>query len=491
MSGPLSVEFTSDYKIIKFNFTVSDLTELIPRPKGDTLSSPKLDIKPDLKKKPNAKRSNSTGKSSAEVNEIKINEFGITNESMQQFEMFTDMRRRVQDTKPDFIQAHLHLTLDGQATVKSETNVSTQQHSQISAAMPPPSQPPNPSTYGSTTFNDLPQFSSGLMTPTGGVKRRFSAITLAGGAGAIAPSSIQLIQPDNLYNTSSASANSLTYSSGGGLNSFSSLNQLTGNYTASGIVGSPAPMASPLIASAVTISATADSPTPAPATPMKGSKKARNSSVTSTTGNSTKGLAAGSTSTINQGRSRKATGKKEGSAKRKGSVAEEAESVISTTSIVPATPRSAVNADIPSTVGSTAITKARAALTISSPVSIPSPAATPLISTAIRANQDQGEIEAMDFVNIPSDFDPISESNNLTLSDASWSIDAVTQLSSNSFSQMDNAVDDNDHWKYIDEQLLDYDDQEGNSLSIPSLDGMAIPSNSSIISTMSINSATG
>ncbi|KAF9992725.1 hypothetical protein BGZ79_002735, partial [Entomortierella chlamydospora] len=463
MSGPLNVEFTSDYKIMKFSFTVSDLVELMLRPKGDVLSSPNPDIKSDPKKKPNTKRSSTISKTaSADATENTVNEFGVTNTIMQMLEA-------AQNRQP---------------TVKLEANATLQQGSQTSAVMPPPSQP---AAYGGIMLNDMPHFHSGLMTPTGGMKRRFSGV--AGGGGTIAPSSIQSASSENIFTTGTNS--SMDYRSSARLNTQSG--QPTGSYQSSRIVGSPAPLPSPSIASAVATSAIV-SMSPVLSTPAKGAKKARNPSVTSITGNTTKGSAAGSMSTTNTGRSRKNTGKKESIARRKESVAEEVEAATSTTSLtVPTTPSSTANAESPSILSSS-ITKSRAAMAIGSPVSIPSPAITPLISTAIRVNQ--GEVDALDFVDIPSNFDSISESDKSTLmsSDASWSIDAVNLISSSNFGQMEGVVDD-DHMKYINEQLFDYGDQEGNSLTgsmpISSLDGMTIPSNSSILSTMSLNSATG
>ncbi|KAF9086845.1 hypothetical protein BGX27_003089 [Mortierella sp. AM989] len=457
MSGSLNVEFTADYKILKFNFTVSDLVELIPRPKGDSLNSPSLDIKPDHKKKPGAKRSNSTTKTpSIEYLESSLTEFGVTSAALVQLNWLPVTNSLLISVTSDTIQLHPQSTQDSQPAVKVEANSALYQSPLPSAVMPPPNQPPNAAAYGGIMLNDMSHLHAGLITSAGGMKRRFPAVVAAGSGGTIAPSSTQSLPLENPSTMAGVSSNTLmTYTPVGGLNSHSNLSQPTGNYLASGIVGSPMPLLSPSIAPSV-ITTAAASMSLTPVTPAKGSKKARNSSVTSTTGNSTKGSAAGGTSTTNTGRIRKNIGKKEGSSRRKGSMAEEVEPVLSAAPpIIATTPSSTANAESPNTVSLAAAIKNRTAVTTGSPVSIPSPAVTPLMSTAVRSNQ--GEIDAPDLVSIPSDYDSISESNKGP-----------------------------DIWcTYIDdEQLLDYDGQEENSITGPM-------SNSSIVSTMSVNNATG
>lgn len=83
--GSVRVMFATDYKIDLLEITISDFTELIPRPKDDASESPVIDPKTDSKKKNASKKGSAAAikGSNYSVPESVVNEFGVTHKTMR------------------------------------------------------------------------------------------------------------------------------------------------------------------------------------------------------------------------------------------------------------------------------------------------------------------------------------------------------------------------------------------------------------------------
>lgn len=77
--------FATDYKIDLLEITISDFTELIPRPKDDISESPVIDPKTDSKKKNASKKAAAAAakNSNYSIPESVVNEFGVTHKTMR------------------------------------------------------------------------------------------------------------------------------------------------------------------------------------------------------------------------------------------------------------------------------------------------------------------------------------------------------------------------------------------------------------------------
>lgn len=248
----------------------------------------------------------------------------------------------------------------------------------------PPAQAPFV-TFGTMPQTDGSHILAGLSSP-GIMKRRFSTslVTIAGGV--VGPGTMQSppMETAQAGAISAAGTPTLDYASVGGLATH--LNNVQGPGGAHG--GFVNVSGSFTIPSGVSMAPVAPPSTVALPAPnaTKSTKRAKNASVASTPTLSNKGAAAGgtasSTATTTTGRSRKGTGRKDSSAKRKGSLAGETAAVDATTgSLTPTIPNAAETGS--PTTRPTAQFRNRPAKNVGSPVSIPSPISTPMMSVSL------------------------------------------------------------------------------------------------------------
>lgn len=248
----------------------------------------------------------------------------------------------------------------------------------------PPAQAPFV-TFGTMPQTDGSHILAGLSSP-GIMKRRFSTslVTIAGGVvgpGTMQSPPMEAAQPGTI---SAAGTPTLDYASVGGLATH--LNNVQGPGGAhGGFVNVSGSFTIPSGVSMAPVAPPSTATLPAPNAP-KSTKRAKNASVASTPTLSNKGTAAGgttsSTATTTTGRSRKGTGRKDSSAKRKGSLAAETAAVDATTGSLTPTIPSAAESGSP-TARPTAQFRNRPAKNVGSPVSIPSPISTPMMSVAL------------------------------------------------------------------------------------------------------------
>ncbi|KAF9436639.1 hypothetical protein BGZ76_003400 [Entomortierella beljakovae] len=474
MTGSLKVEFTTDYKVAKFSFIASDVVELISRPKGDILSSPTPDSKPEQRRRAGSKRNSSALKmSSTEVPESMINEFGVSEFIMTKLSMTAKMK--VMISSASGAQA-------SQGSNQTQTHPMQSlltSNTQTSVTM----LPPNLSANSSSENHYSPH--PGHSVSSGSVKRRLSAVTENGEFTNNATTQSDATE----YSTLNININSNHPAA------YTSTSHLypAGSYLNTGLVGSPVPLSSPSTMSN-TVSTTSITNGNL-GSPIKNTKKARNTSVSSATSTSVKGSAAGSTSN-NAGRSRKSTGKKEGNPKRKESISDESKPAVSPTLSVASNRETSIakseQQDASSLLGAG---KPLTTGPISSLASAPTAEDVSLMSTSLQSNNDGEEMLVSANVDFIQDSVIGLYKPNLEISNSSsWNIDTINTTVASGSNEVDEIAED-DAWKFIDEQLLGYDEQETNSItgsmSIPSLDGVTIPSNSSMLSAVSVNSTAG
>ncbi|KAF9902827.1 hypothetical protein EC991_004524 [Linnemannia zychae] len=476
-NGSVRVMFATDYKIDLLEITVSEFTELIPRPKDDPSESPIIDSKADSKKKSASKKAAVTaGKSSSyTIPESVVNEFGVTPKTMRTLGI-SDIKFKM----PEFLQtttgANRHSSPDSalafgfqglqngpSAVVKPDMSglpAVTSTTSTLSTG--PPSQTPFV-TYGTMPQTDGSHILAGLASP-GIMKRRFSTslVTIAGGVvgtGTMQSPTMEIAQPGT---KSAAGTPTLDNASVGGLATH--LNHVHGpggphggfvNTAAAFSVPSSVSMVAgaPLTAATSTVNAT------------KPAKRAKNASAASTPTLSNKGAAAGSASSIvtapvATSRNRKTTGRKDSSAKRKGSLAGETAVVEATVGSLTPTVPSAASAGSPTT-GPSIQFRNRSAKNVGSPVSIPSPVSTPMMSVALslsdihqannpNLNQTPGSMPAANPRGISNGFEVISPPFYSALAPNQTIL--MSANSANSL-EMDNAfqiprtvIDENEEW---------------------------------------------
>ncbi|KAG0274907.1 hypothetical protein BGZ96_004037, partial [Linnemannia gamsii] len=402
--GSVRVMFATDYKIDLLEITISDFTELIPRPKDDTSESPVIDPKTDSKKKNASKKAAAAAAKNANysVPESVVNEFGVTHKTMRTLGISdikskmpelmgsgTGANKRSPDTSLAFNFQGLQ---NGAVAVKPDMPGLPPVTSTTSTG--PPTQAPFV-TFGTMPQTDGSHILAGLSSP-GIMKRRFSTslVTIAGGVvgpGTMQSPSMEATQSGTI---SAVGTPTMDYASVGGLATH--LNNVQGPGGPHG--GFVNVSGSFTIPSGVSMASIAP-PTAAPPTPnvSKSIKRAKNASVASTPILSNKGTAAGgvtpttTTTTTTAGRSRKGTGRKDSSAKRKGSLASETAAVEATTgSLTPTIPSTAETGS--PTARPTAQFRNRPTKNIGSPVSIPSPVSTPMMSVALTDVQQANNI---------------------------------------------------------------------------------------------------
>ncbi|KAF9117834.1 hypothetical protein BGX30_005024 [Mortierella sp. GBA39] len=389
--GSVRVMFATDYKIDLLEITISDFTELIPRPKDDASESPVIDPKTDSKKKNASKKASAAAIkcSNYSVPESVVNEFGVTHKTMRTLGI-SDIKSKMPEllgttTGSNRRSPDSSLTFNTQGLQNGAANhdmpVLPTVTSTISTG--PPAQAPFV-TFGTMPQTDGSHILAGLSSP-GIMKRRFSTslVTIAGGVvgpGTMQSPPMETAQPGAI---SAAGTPTLDYASVGGLATH--LNNVQGPGGAHG--GFVHVSGSFTIPSGVSMAPVAPPSTAALPAPnaTKSTKRAKNASVASTPTISNKGTAAGSTTsstaTTTTGRSRKGTGRKDSSAKRKGSLAETATVDAITGSLTPTIPNAADTGS--PTTRPTAQFRNRPAKNVSSPVSIPSPISTPMMSVAL------------------------------------------------------------------------------------------------------------
>ncbi|KAF9135984.1 hypothetical protein BG015_003200 [Linnemannia schmuckeri] len=393
--GSVRVMFATDYKIDLLEITISDFTELIPRPKDDASESPVIDPKTDSKKKTASKKASAAAAkgSNYSVPESVVNEFGVTHKTMRTLGI-SDIKSKMPELlgttaganrpSPDSsLPFNIQGLQNGAGTAKPDMPGLPPVTSTISTG--PPAQAPFV-TFGTMPQTDGSHVLAGLSSP-GIMKRRFSTslVTIAGGVvgpGTMQSPPIEAAQPGNI---SAAGTPTLDYASVGGLATH--LNNVQGPGGAHG--GFISVSGSFTMPSGVSVASVAPPSTAAPPIPntTKATKRAKNASVASTPTISNKGTAAGgttssTTTTTTTGRSRKGTGRKDSSAKRKGSLASETATVEATTGSLTPTIQSAAETGSPTT-RPTAQFRNRPTKNIGSPVSIPSPVSTPMMSVAL------------------------------------------------------------------------------------------------------------
>ncbi|KAK5807751.1 LIM-domain binding protein-domain-containing protein [Linnemannia elongata] len=390
--GSVRVMFATDYKIDLLEITISDFTELIPRPKDDALESPVIDPKADSKKKNASKKGSAAAikGSNYSVPESVVNEFGVTHKTMRTLGI-SDIKSKMPDLLGTTTGANRRSPDSSLAF-----NVQGLQNGVANPDMPglpivtstistaPPAQAPFV-TFGTMPQTDGSHILAGLSSP-GIMKRRFSTslVTIAGGV--VGPGTMQSppMETAQAGAISAAGTPTLDYASVGGLATH--LNNVQGPGGAHG--GFVNVSGSFTIPSGVSMAPVAPPSTVALPAPnaTKSTKRAKNASVASTPTLSNKGAAAGgttsSTATTTTGRSRKGTGRKDSSAKRKGSLAGETAAVDATTgSLTPTIPNAAETGS--PTTRPTAQFRNRPAKNVGSPVSIPSPISTPMMSVSL------------------------------------------------------------------------------------------------------------
>ncbi|KAF9915505.1 hypothetical protein FBU30_001911 [Linnemannia zychae] len=395
--GTIRVIFGPDYKFELLEIKILDFTELIPRPKGDTSESPVIDSKTDSKKKSSSKKGSSSAvkNSGYIIPESVVNEFGISIKMMRALgisdiqskmpellQTTTDVTRR---QSQDSVAPHAYQMLqNGLTPVKPDIPGLPAVSNTISSV------PPSQASF--VPYGTMPQADSSIALPglssPGIMKRRFST-SLGTNAGAIGLGTMQSPPMEAAQSgvNSTAGTPTLDYASVGGLTTH--LNSVQGpggphagftSNTSSFTVPSTVPMAalsSPILP--------ASNPNAA-----KSAKRAKNGSVASTPILSNKGPTPGSTITTTttittpaiSGRNRKAANRKDSSAKRKGSLAGESTTTDSTAGSATPTISNATMTGSP-TNKSTAQFRNRSSKNGSSPVSIPSPISTPMMSIAL------------------------------------------------------------------------------------------------------------
>ncbi|KAG0364415.1 hypothetical protein BGX24_004624, partial [Mortierella sp. AD032] len=390
--GSVRVMFATDYKIDLLEMTISDFTELIPRPKDDLLESPTIESKADAKKKNAAKKSAAAKISSYTVPESVVNEFGVTQKTMRMLGM-SDIKMKI----PELMQTTAGpnrrnspgLQNGLSAVVKSEVSGLPLVTSNTSTG--PPAQAPYV-TLGTMPQTDGSHILAGLASP-GLMKRRYSTnlATMAGGvvgSGTMQSPAMDITQSGTI---SAAGTPTLDNASVGGLATH--LNNMQGpGGPHAGFVNTAFTIPSSVSMVAVAPPTTVASTT----TATKPTKRAKNATVASTPTLSNKGTAAGGTSSTTTvpaatGRNRKATGRKDSSAKRKGSMAGETAGVDATVgSLTPVIP-SAADLGSPKTRPSAQF-RNRPSRNVGSPVSIPSSISTPMMSVALSDIQQTNNI---------------------------------------------------------------------------------------------------
>ncbi|KAG0364315.1 hypothetical protein BGZ54_007633 [Gamsiella multidivaricata] len=323
-------------------------------------------------------------------------------------------------------------------------------------AMPPPSQAPHVTIYGNVVHNDLTQVHSGLMTSSGGMKRRFSTGAATGGAGAVGPMATR----SPLLQTSRIS---------------------TENGSGTSIMGA------------------------------------------------SKASAVGGTSSNGTVRNRKGTGKKESSSKRKDSVIEENGSLIPASTSISAVMSGASNSENAEGVGSATPAKARMGKMTGSPVSAPSPTTSPAAGS-FGDSSSQGESSETPsggiqlsrlrqprvFENISANFYSNLISNQSILAPSGGvhglDMDGGLQMPPSNYIQSSEApagtsTEESESWAGsmdfmgesrgldIGEFIFDpgYDAQDADSISAQgvriSVNGSALPPNSTTLTTIGMNGA--
>ncbi|KAG0259758.1 hypothetical protein BGZ95_004592, partial [Linnemannia exigua] len=422
--GSVRVMFSTDYKIDLLEITISDFTELIPRPKDDPLESPTVDSKVDARKKSTAKKVAAAAKiSSYVVPESVVNEFGVTPKTMRTL-VISDIKFKIPELMQTTAGANRRSSPDSaltfgfqglqnglSAVVKSDVSGLPPVISNTSAG--PPAQAPFV-TFGTMAQTDGSHILAGLASP-GIMKRRFSTslVTIAGGvvgSGTMQSPTMEITQSGTI---SAAGTPTLDNASVGGLATH--LNNVQGpGGPHAGFVNTAFTIPSSVTVAPPTSVASTTSTT-------KSTKRAKNSTVASTPTLSNKGTAAGGTSSTiaaptATGRNRKAAGRKDSSAKRKGSLVGETAGVDATVgSLTPALP-SAADAGSPKTRPSAQF-RNRPPKNVGSPVSIPSPVSTPMLSVAlsdmqqtnsINQNQTSGGMPVVNPRGISSGFEAMS-----------------------------------------------------------------------------------
>ncbi|KAI7823270.1 hypothetical protein BC939DRAFT_452322 [Gamsiella multidivaricata] len=401
-----------------------------------------------------------------------------------------------------------------------------------SMAMPPPSQAPHVTIYGNVVHNDLTQVHSGLMTSSGGMKRRFSTGAATGGAGAVGPMATRspLLQTSRISTENGSGTSIMGYSAMGDSTPHTA-QSLTGLPTVSGMARSSVPLASPSITSPVLVASTLTTGNATSTSVAKGGKRARNSSALSVavSNSASKASAVGGTSSNGTVRNRKGTGKKESSSKRKDSVIEENGSLIPASTSISAVMSGASNSENAEGVGSATPAKARMGKMTGSPVSAPSPTTSPAAGS-FGDSSSQGESSETPsggiqlsrlrqprvFENISANFYSNLISNQSILAPSGGvhglDMDGGLQMPPSNYIQSSEApagtsTEESESWAGsmdfmgesrgldIGEFIFDpgYDAQDADSISAQgvriSVNGSALPPNSTTLTTIGMNGA--